>query len=45
MNCGAGLSVNTTGMLVMIVSANSFYVLRSDRDAYQDQVDEGVEIR
>ncbi|KAF5363874.1 hypothetical protein D9756_000063 [Leucocoprinus leucothites] len=35
---------STTGTLVAIVSDDSFYVLRFDRDAYQDKVDEGAEI-
>ncbi|KAF9443984.1 coatomer protein [Macrolepiota fuliginosa MF-IS2] len=33
---------STTGTLVAIVSDDSFYVLRFDRDAYQDKVDEGA---
>ncbi|EKM79756.1 hypothetical protein AGABI1DRAFT_127441 [Agaricus bisporus var. burnettii JB137-S8] len=35
---------STTGTLVAIVSDESFYVLRFDRDAYQDKVDEGIPI-
>ncbi|KXN81850.1 Coatomer subunit beta' [Leucoagaricus sp. SymC.cos] len=35
---------STTGTLVAISSDDSFYILRYDRDAYQDKVDEGTEI-
>lgn len=35
---------STTGTLVAIVSDDSYYILRYDRDAYQDKIDEGAEI-
>ncbi|KAH7923637.1 Coatomer, beta' subunit [Leucogyrophana mollusca] len=35
---------STTGSLVAIVSDDSFYILRFDRDAYNAKLEEGVEI-
>jgi len=33
-----------TGSLVAIVSDDSFYILRFDRDAYNEKLEEGAEI-
>ena len=35
---------STTGTLVAIVSEDSFYILKFDRDAYTAKLEEGVEI-
>lgn len=33
-----------TGSLVAIISDDSFYILRFDRDAYNEKLEEGAEI-
>jgi coatomer subunit beta' len=35
---------STTGTLVAVVSEDSFYILKFDRDAYTAKLEEGVEI-
>ena len=35
---------STTGTLVAVVSDDSYYILKFDRDAYNSKLEEGVEI-